>query len=297
MELHQLRSFVAIAEECNLTRASERLYLSQSAVSSHLKALEDELGVSLFARTAKGMLLTGEGMTLLPRARNLLDAANGMLQEARALSGELRGSLRIGFNTDPAFLRASALSTRMRRAHPDIELNLMQSMTSNVLEQVARGSMDGGFIFGRAENPALTVVPLASVTLHVVGPAKWKKLLADADLTAVAGMPWIWVPPDCPLYNLLDEQFEEHGLTLKHSIKTDHEDIMRALVIAGEGLCVLRQPEATELERLGHVTIWHGMQMSIPLAFVHKASRNDDPLITAVTRTVEALWRENGETD
>jgi DNA-binding transcriptional LysR family regulator len=291
MELHQLRSFIAIAEEKNLTRASERLFLSQSAVSAHLKSLEDALGVTLFTRTAKGMQLTPEGMTLLERARSLLDSANAMLQEAKSLSGELRGTLKIGFNTDPNFLRVADLSTRMRQAYPDIELRLVQAMTTEVLDSVQRGEMDGGFTFGNTANPALAVLDLASVPLHIVGPAKWKSVLDSADMRALAGMPWVWVPPSCPFHNLLDGRFAEQGLTLKRVVETDHEDILRALVIAGEGVSILRKAEAEELERLGRVAIWRGMEIAISLGFVHKASRDEDPLIRATVQTVLGIWR------
>ena len=65
MELYQLRSFAAVAEENHLTRAAERLHLSQPAVSGHIKALEGELGVRLFERASTGMELTAAGKELL----------------------------------------------------------------------------------------------------------------------------------------------------------------------------------------------------------------------------------------
>lgn len=292
MELHQLRSFIAIAEEKNLTRASERLYLSQSAVSAHLKSLEEELSVPLFSRNAKGMLLTPEGAALLTRARTLLESANALLQEAKVLSGALRGSLKIGFNTDPNFLRVADLSVLMRQTYPDIELNLVQAMTSEVLESVSKGTMDGGFIYGTTENPALSAMELAQVPLHIIGPAKWKSVLDTADMKAIAGMPWVWVPPNCPFHSLLDDRFAEHNLTLKRAVETDHEDILRALVIAGEGVSILRKNEAEELERLGRITIWRGMEISIPLCFVYKASRDEDPLMLATISTVRSIWQD-----
>ena len=79
MQLNQLRSFIAIAREQNLTRAAETVHLSQSAVSNQIKLLEEELGVQLFRRTSKSMLLTDAGQALLIYARNVLnfDAGSG----------------------------------------------------------------------------------------------------------------------------------------------------------------------------------------------------------------------------
>ena len=88
MELYQLRSFAVVAELGHLTRASERLHLSQPALSAQIKALEDELGVTLFERTPSGMVLTSAGRALLPEAEKVLAAAQALaqlLQELHAL--------------------------------------------------------------------------------------------------------------------------------------------------------------------------------------------------------------------
>ena len=74
MELYQLRSFAAIAETGQLTRAAEKLHVSQPAVSAQLKALEEELEFALFERTPKGMRLLPEGRTFLEHARGILAA-------------------------------------------------------------------------------------------------------------------------------------------------------------------------------------------------------------------------------
>ena len=77
MELYQLRSFLAVAELGHLTRAAERLHVSQPALSAQIKALEDELSVVLFERGAAGMTLTAAGRQLLPEAERVVAAAFG----------------------------------------------------------------------------------------------------------------------------------------------------------------------------------------------------------------------------
>ncbi len=75
MDLHQLRIFVTVAAEKNLTRGAQRLYMTPPTVSAHIKALEDELGVTLFVSTAKGMQLTDNGRLLYAKAEHTLQAA------------------------------------------------------------------------------------------------------------------------------------------------------------------------------------------------------------------------------
>jgi DNA-binding transcriptional LysR family regulator len=76
MEIHQLKTFVTVAREGSITRASELLYLSQPAVSAHIKAIEDTLGLALFERTPRGMSLTADGARLLRPKRRFRPIAN-----------------------------------------------------------------------------------------------------------------------------------------------------------------------------------------------------------------------------
>src|SRR5512143_2849241 len=96
MELYQLRGFVAVAELGHLTRAAERLHLSQPALSAQIKALEDELGLQLFERNPAGMALTAAGKRLLPEATKILDDAAALHGKARAIQGEVAGHVREG---------------------------------------------------------------------------------------------------------------------------------------------------------------------------------------------------------
>ena len=101
MELYQLRSFAAVAELGHLTRAAERLHVSQPAVSAQSKALEDDLSVLLFERGAAGMTLTAAGRELLPDALRVIAAAQGLRSHALALRGELGGRVQLGSVADP----------------------------------------------------------------------------------------------------------------------------------------------------------------------------------------------------
>jgi len=91
MELSQLRAFVEIAKVGQLTRAAERLHLSQPALSGQLKALEESLGVSLFERSSSGMALTASGRSLLAEAESVLAGIQQLKQTAQHLQGRLAG--------------------------------------------------------------------------------------------------------------------------------------------------------------------------------------------------------------
>src|SRR3954468_12281676 len=99
MELRHLRYFVAVAEEQSFTRAAERLYIAQPGLSQQIKALERELGIRLFERLNRGVVLTGAGRLFLHKARLALLAADGASAIGRHTCQGLAGHLRIGLST------------------------------------------------------------------------------------------------------------------------------------------------------------------------------------------------------
>src|SRR5260221_13354974 len=118
MELYQLRSFAAIAETGQLTRAAEKLHVSQPALSAQLKALEEELDFTLFERTPNGMVLTAAGKRLLAGADSVLAAAQDLQNVAKELKGEVVGKARIGTLSDPAFIRIGEMISAATQRHP-----------------------------------------------------------------------------------------------------------------------------------------------------------------------------------
>ena len=94
MELRQLRTFVAVAEELHFHRAAQRLYIAQPSVSQQIKTLESELGVQLFERNRRGVTLTTAGVALLDESREILARAEHALTVVRAVGTGSRGRLR-----------------------------------------------------------------------------------------------------------------------------------------------------------------------------------------------------------
>lgn len=146
MELRQLRYFVAVAEEGNISRAAQKIFLTQPALSRQIKALENEIGQCLLERSAHSIRLSPAGEALLPEARRLLQEADQMLERARAGDGVAR--LRIGYAPSLAAGVLPAAMESFRQAHPKTRVELFDLSTAEMLSRLQNGKLDAALTVG-----------------------------------------------------------------------------------------------------------------------------------------------------
>jgi DNA-binding transcriptional LysR family regulator len=142
MELRHLRYFVAIAEERNFTRAAERLWVAQPGLSTQIRRLEAELGITLFTRHTRGVDLTEAGELFLERARTVLAAADNALAIGRDLQAGLVGSVRLGLADEAHAVATPRLLAAFGREHPDVELSVVTSYSGALLRDMRDGRLD-----------------------------------------------------------------------------------------------------------------------------------------------------------
>ncbi len=293
MELYQLKTFIAVAEEGNLTKAAERIYASQPAVSAHIKALEEEFGLPLFVRTPRGMQLTDVGASLKIKADTILLAADDMLNQAKGYREELTGTLKIGLNTDPEFLCVTSLISSMGDEHSKLQLRLQQSSSGLILKEVRDRRLDAGFTF--FDNPYAEVksVKLREIPVRVVAPAAWADRVEGKSIDQLASLPWVKPDLDCPFMQIIEGVFEDSGIMMTNYVEADSEDVIRQLVAAGRGLSLLKQDDADTMVKEGTVIICDaGPVLSLSISFVYAKTRENDPLIRALAEAVQQIWTE-----
>ena len=142
MNLRFLRTFVAIADNAGFARAAARLNLTQSAASRQIQALEDELGLRLFARIGRSVRLTPEGEDLLVRSRQLLFDAEALGQRASALKTGEVGVLRVGATPQVIESLLADFLLRYRKRHGGVEVHLVEDGGSRLPGRLERGDID-----------------------------------------------------------------------------------------------------------------------------------------------------------
>lgn len=184
MDYRQLRYFIAVAEELSFSRAAKRLHISQPPLSTQIKAMEDELGTLLLARTRRKVELTQAGQLLLDHARRAvgeLDLASETVR--RAARGEA-GVVRVGFTGSVPMLDMFAeLFRSFRSSYPRVKIELRHMSTAKQLRAIADAELDVAIM-----RPPLDFRPAADLQVHVV----WRDrlmvfLLLDHPLAGVQG--------------------------------------------------------------------------------------------------------------
>ncbi|RSO03331.1 LysR family transcriptional regulator [Streptomyces sp. WAC 05379] len=195
MDVHvrDLRYFVAVAEELHFTRAAERLYVSQPALSKQVRALERHLGVELFRRDPQGVTLTEAGAALLPHARRVLDAWSEGAAALEAARVAARSTLVVGMSTSPG--RGGllpAIRSRFTAAHPDTVLRLRQVSWEDSTAGLADGDADIAFVW----------LPLPDAERY-----GWTVVAEEPRLVALPDTHRLASRPEIDFADLLDEPF------------------------------------------------------------------------------------------
>lgn len=290
MELYQLKSFVAIAREHNLTRAAEALHISQSALSSQIKVLEAELGLALFERQARGMALTEEGRILLGHAHNLLEDSEALKRTAESLRQRSRIAVNIGLNTDPTFLRISEINQRLALLHSGLSVIFHASETANTVQRLRNGLIDLGFFYGSMNEPDISQTIISQIRICVVIP---KKLISDkqpGDWQEIADLPWVWVDDNFPFFLVMQEKMGDFQMRPGSIVTAANEQIVRELVIAGQGVAIMREDEAQTLVAEGRVYIWEKGWGTIPLSLAWRQEESEKSPVKETREAIGYIW-------
>ena len=258
MELRQLRYFVAVAEEGNISRAAKRIFLTQPALSRQIKALEEELGQCLLERQAHSIRLTPVGQALLHEARDLLQSADQMLQRVRAAGRETR--LRVGYAPSLAAGILSATVECFTQTHPNARVELFDLSTVEMLAGLESDTLDVARSVGQPrETRGLHWTPLIRAAWQLaVNQNNALARLARVTPAAVAREPLlVFCQRDYPEYwDIITGWLRAHGKRPRIAGEYDGVDSLMAAVESGLGVAVVtaragrRVPERVRLKVL-----------------------------------------------
>jgi DNA-binding transcriptional LysR family regulator len=243
MNTHLLETFVAVAEELHFRRAAERLHLAQPAVSRQIRRLEDELGVQLFVRDQRKVILTEAGRIFLREARTILAQVELAQQQARrAQRGEL-GGLSVGYSE---FFIVNRLFPGVvhlyRERFPEVALQMHELLPAQHVEALLEDVIDVGVVWMPVAAEGLRVETLFEEPLMVALPADHPlSSNAQVALEDLAAEPFVlfprWESPG--YYDLIIGACQEAGLVPRVVLEANTMKGMASMVAEGIGVSFL----------------------------------------------------------
>lgn len=294
MELRHLRYFVAVAEELNFTRAAQRLHIGQPPLSTQIRDLEQEIGVSLFRRNRRKVELTEAGMRFLEHARVILARSREAAEEARrADRGEI-GQLRVGFTSSLPFTSIlSDVMHRYRRDYPAVALQLREMFSLDQFSALSAGEIDVGFV--RYREPELP----AGITMREIGRDRLRLVVnaahplasrAEVRLAEFRDEGFIAYPAEIGtgLPGMFGRVCRDAGFEPRVVQRAREATTQIALVAAGLGVAMLPQPlECVRLERVRYLPITdEGAYLSLAVAYTEG---EQGPLVRAFMEVLEGV--------
>lgn len=294
MELRTLRYFVTVAEELHFGRAAQRLALTQPPLSLAIRALEDELGVRLFARNRRRVALTHAGSAFLGEARDILARAGEAVRLARAAERGEVGRLAIGFMSASVYTLLPPVLREFAASHPRVRLELRELTLPQQMAALRRGDIHVGIVRPPVIDAELESEVMLQEPLCVALPARHRlAALRRVRAAKLGDQPFVMFrrEPGLVLHDLVLGFCLQQGFTPRVAQEAAQTHAVIGLVSAGIGVALV--PASAREIRLRGVEIRPLLERSPPVATALAWRRDDDsPARAAFVDTARGVARK-----
>lgn len=262
MELRTLRYFVATVDAGSISAAALEVHVTQPSLSRQLRSLERSLGVNLFVRGQRRLVLSAAGHAILPRARALIADADRIRQEARLFAN---GRLEQVTIAAPTTTLTDVVSPFLATLDPDDPVPSLREADGLSAEESLRLGADL-VIVGSRPPAALASHPLPPLPLWAYLPRDHAWIGRDAiDLPELATETLLLLPPTHTSRKVVDAALTARGLAADHVLVASNGTVAQALVAAGRGVAVVSDDPRFDLDRVA-VTVSNGSSVAEPLS-------------------------------
>ncbi|MDK4703390.1 LysR substrate-binding domain-containing protein [Rhizobium sp. CNPSo 4062] len=284
MDLSDLRVFEAVSRHGSMNRAAQELHTVQSNVTARIRALEEELGVSLFQRHARGVSTTPAGQRILPFVGRLTK----LLADARAAAkddGEPGGTLSLGSLETTTALRLSPLLGQFAKTYPQVRLVVTTGTTRRLIDDVVSCRVDGAFVAGPISHPDLEhEVIFREELVLVTAPA----IHTMQDLAKITDLKTIVFQIGCSYRQRLESLLADMGIVTSKPLEFGSLDTIVSCVSAGVGITLLPRGVVANAAREGRIAI-HALPPERSMVDTLFVRRKDAYTSSAMTALLDML--------
>ena len=285
MDLKQLNYFVHVSDLGSFVKAAELLGIAQPTLSRQIRALEVDLKVSLFHRNGRGVMLTATGARFLEQARGVLHAADAALQVLHTGDSRLAGNVICGLTPSVGSFMIPHYVRRFRQELPDANLSIVNHLSATLLDQIKASRLDCAIFHNPPPTPSLTMIPLSSEALYLVGPRRIGRNKKSVNFHELDGIPLIMPSRLHAIRGPVELEASRIGITLNMVLEVDIMQTIFELVAEGVGYTIatrfplIGRPNSNELvaQRI------KAPELSTQLVLVTPSQRILTPLQRAAT--------------
>lgn len=246
MDFDQLETFLEVARLSSFSRAAEKRFRTQPAISSQIRALEEEVGAKLLDRSGGKVSITQSGKIFQKYAEEMLDSRKAMLTAVAETERVPRGEIIVGANEGTCLHILPEVFAEFKRQYPDVAVNIKRSDYAKILEAVIDNSVDFGVVSLPVNDNRLTVVLIHRDELVVIVPPHHPLAkMASATLAEAARFPLV-VPKLGHTRDALENLFHERRLKPRYAMELDSSELLKRFVAADVGVGFIARSHAQE---------------------------------------------------
>ncbi|MED3570724.1 selenium metabolism-associated LysR family transcriptional regulator [Cytobacillus praedii] len=248
MDLHQLFVFTKVVEHRNFSKAADDVFLSQSTVSSHIKALEKSLNLKLFDREGRDTILTPHGERLYQWAQKILLLKDEALLDLKREMMDFRGIVKIATSSVPGSFIIPNMIKDFNHAYPNISFHISESSSKRVVEHVLNRTVDIGILGEKYENDKLFYLPFQKEKLVLI-TSNELEFNGPVCLEEIIKHPLIMRSSDSGTRSLINKFLEKKQISKEHlniAVHTDSGNSLIQFVIQNVGISIISEMAARE---------------------------------------------------
>jgi DNA-binding transcriptional LysR family regulator len=275
MDYDQLASFLEVAKLQSFSRAAEKIYRTQPAISAQVRLLEQECGEKLFDRSGKKVLLTPAGEILQRYAQRIIELNKEALQAIAELNQTARGKLHIGANEATCLYVLPKTFARFRALYPLVQISIYRNFSHKILQKVQEGAIELGIVTLPQSANNMEAIPVFRDEMQVIVPASHPLATNhSASVEEVANFPLI-LPKTGHTRVVLDRLLRAHRERLQVSMELASVETIKKFVGAGLGISIISRAYAQAEVAAGQVKLipFEGLKLYRELGLVYRRDR------------------------
>lgn len=291
MNLTQLKLFADLARELSFVKVAEQNFISQPAVSVHLKKLEHELGKALLIRTPHNIQLTPEGLTILADVEKILAMCNNLKSRVNYTQQSLEGNIRIAAIHSFGMYEAGEFLSSFMKTYPKVNVHLEFRRFDEIYDMLQKQRIDVGIVAYAEQRARVEVIPLGSDELVLITSSKHPLARhSTIKVNDINGYDFVAFSEGIPTREAIDSIFSEKGVQVEIRMTNDNIYTLKTAVAADLGVAIVPAGAVNEEVMAGSLKRIKIKDIDLhrPLALLRLKGKTITPPIAAITEQLVA---------